>query len=115
MSTAPTAQPRQYVTSTPGVCGGKPCISGTRIRVWDIAVRAQAGMSPDEVLADFPHLTLSDVYAALAYFYDNRQAIEQQAADDERFVEQLRQRTGPGPLEEKLRDQAAPPNANSEA
>ena len=41
MSPTPIAPPRQHVSSTPGVCGGKPCIAGTRIRVWDIAVRAQ--------------------------------------------------------------------------
>jgi len=67
MSIAPIAQPRQHIVSTPGVCGGKPCIAGTRVRVWDIAVRAQAGESPDDVLTHFPHLTLSDVHAALAY------------------------------------------------
>jgi uncharacterized protein (DUF433 family) len=91
MATPSIAQPKQHITATPGVCGGKPCIAGTRIRVWDIASLAQAGHSPDEILADFPHITLSDVYAALAYFYDNQDAIEQQAAEDERYVEQLRQ------------------------
>src|ERR1700679_445210 len=109
MSIAPIAQPKQHIVSTPGVCGGKPCIAGTRVRVWDIAVRAQAGESPDDVLTHFPHLTLSDVHAALAYYYDNREAIDQQAAEDERFAEQLRQRIGPGPLEQKLRDEANRP------
>jgi len=108
MSIAPIADPRQHITTSPGVCGGKPCITGTRVRVWDIAARAQAGQSPDEILANFPHLTLSDVHAALAYYYDNRQAIDQQAIDDDRVAQQLRQDTGPGPLEEKLHNQASP-------
>jgi uncharacterized protein (DUF433 family) len=106
MSIAPIAQPRQHITSTPGVCGGKPCIAGTRVRVWDIAVLAQAGESPDEVLTHFPHLTLSDVHAALAYYYDNREAIDEQAQQDEGFVQELRQTTGAGPLEAKLQDSA---------
>jgi uncharacterized protein (DUF433 family) len=101
MSVTPVAQPRQHIISTAGVCGGKPCVAGTRVRVWDIAVHAQAGESPDEVLTHFPHLTLSDVHAALAYYYDNREAINGQAAEDERFAEQFRQSVGPGPLEEK--------------
>ena len=88
------------------MCGGKPCVAGTRVRVWDIAVHAQAGESPDEVLAHFPNLTLSDIHAALAYYYDNREAVDQQAAEDERFAVQFRQSAGPGPLEEKLRDEA---------
>lgn len=109
MSMAPITQPRQHVTSTPGVCGGKPCIVGTRVRVWDIAVRAQAGESADEILTHFSHLTLADIHAALAHYYDNRQAIDEQAADDERFAEQLHQATGAGPLEEKLRTEANRP------
>jgi uncharacterized protein (DUF433 family) len=109
MSSAPIAQPKQHIASTPGVCGGKPCVPGTRVRVWDIAVRAQAGESPDEILTHFPHLTLSDVHAALAYYYDNRQAIDAQAADDARFAEDFHQTAGPGPLEEKLRAEATRP------
>ena len=81
------------------MCGGKPCIAGTRIRVWDVAVLAQAGESPDEILTHYPHLTLADVHAALAYYYDNREAIDRQAAEDDRFAEDL---------ERKLR--AAPPS-----
>jgi uncharacterized protein (DUF433 family) len=115
MSIAPIAQPKQHVTTTPGVCGGKPCVAGTRVRVWDIAVRAQAGQSPDELLTQFPHLTLSDVHAALAYYYDNRQAIDEQAAEDIRFADQFRQSAGPGPLEERLLDEAARPKPTSEA
>jgi len=114
MSTVPIAQPRQHVTSTPGVCGGKPCVAGSRVRVWDIAVRAQAGESPDEILAHFPHLTLSDVHAALAYYYDNREAMDAQAAEGDLFAEQFRLSQGPGPLEAKLRDQGAGAKPTSE-
>ena len=101
MSTAALPH-KEHITSRPGVCGGKPCVAGTRIRVWDVAVLAQSGQSPDEILSAYPHLTLADVHAALAYYYDNQQAIDQQNADDEQFVEQLKQTLGPGPLEKKL-------------
>jgi uncharacterized protein (DUF433 family) len=108
MSTAPVAQSKQHVSSTPGVCGGKPCIAGTRIRVWDIASLAQSGHSPDEILTHFPSLTLADVHAALAYYYDNRDEIERTAAEDERFAQDLRRKLGPGPLEQKLAEGAGP-------
>ena len=65
---------------------------------------AQRGESPDEILTHYPHITLSDVYAALAYYYDNRQAVDQQATEDEAFVDDLRKELGPGPLEKKLVD-----------
>lgn len=102
MSPIAVAPPKQHVTSTPGVCGGKPCIAGTRIRVWDVASLAQAGHSPDEILSAYPHLTLADIYAALAYYYDNREAIEAQIVEDGRFADELRQKLGPGPLEQRL-------------
>jgi len=102
------ASPKQHVTSTPSVCGGKPCVAGTRIRVWDIASLAQSGHTPDEILAHYPSLTLADVHAALAYYYDNREEIDRRAAEDERFAEELRQTLGPGPLEQKLADEERP-------
>jgi uncharacterized protein (DUF433 family) len=113
MSTTPIAQPRQHIVSASDVCGGKPCIVGTRVRVWDIAVLAQAGQTPDEILTHYPHLTLSDVYAALAYYYDNRSDIDHQAAEDEEFSRRLRQRVGAGPLEQKLSDEPASPKPPS--
>jgi uncharacterized protein (DUF433 family) len=99
----PTTVQKQHITRTAGVCGGKPCVADTRIRVWDIATASQAGQSPDEILASFPHLTLSDVHAALAYYYDNREQIEKQMARERREVQSLRRQLGPGPLEQKRR------------
>lgn len=105
MSTIPAATPKLHITSTPGVCGGKPCITGTRIRVWDVASLAQAGSSPDEIIMHYPSLTLADVHAALSYFYDNRTEIEKTAAEDEQFAQEMRRKLGPGPLEQKLAEQ----------
>ena len=48
------------ISIDPQVCGGKPCVVGTRIRVWDVAVLAQSGHSPDEILVHYPSLTLAD-------------------------------------------------------
>ena len=74
-----------YVDSVPDKCGGKPCVAGTRIRVFDIFVWHELhGLSADEICVDFPHLTLSQVYGALSYFYDHREEIlTLQKADDE--------------------------------
>ncbi|HEX4123688.1 MAG TPA: DUF433 domain-containing protein [Tepidisphaeraceae bacterium] len=104
---------KQHITSIPGVCGGKPCVAGTRIRVWDVAMLAQAGESPDDIIASFPQLTLSAVHAALAYYYDNRETIEREMADAERFAEELRRTIGPGPLEQRLADSSPSSPSNS--
>ena len=58
----------QRIERTPGVCGGKPRIAGHRIRVQDIAAWHEfQGMSPDQIVAGYPQLSLADVHAALAY------------------------------------------------
>jgi uncharacterized protein (DUF433 family) len=67
----------QHITKTPGICGGRACIAGHRIRVMDIVTwHEMRGYSPDEIVDIFPGITLADVYAALAYYFDHRDEIE---------------------------------------
>ena len=75
----PQGPPRtEHIVSTPGVCGGKPRIADSRIRVQDIVVWHEAwGLSPEEIVTDFPQLTLAQVHAALAYYHDHRDEIRQ--------------------------------------
>ncbi len=61
---------RDRITIEPGKRSGKPCIRGLRITVYDILSYLAAGMSVDEVLADFPSLTREDILAALSYAAD---------------------------------------------
>ncbi|MCI0637703.1 MAG: DUF433 domain-containing protein [Gemmataceae bacterium] len=75
----------QHIEKTPGVCGGRARIAGHRIRVSDIVVwHEKRGYCPDEIVEMFPGITLADVYAALTYYFDNRQEIE----DDWRQAEE---------------------------
>jgi uncharacterized protein (DUF433 family) len=68
---------KPYITKTPGVCGGKACIAGHRIRVMDIVVwHEMRGYCADEIVDMFPGITLAEVHAALAYYFDNRAEIE---------------------------------------
>ncbi len=61
-SSANPAQEPQIV-ATPGTCGGKPRIAGTRVKVQHVAIwYERMGMSPDEIVSTWPHLTLADVY-----------------------------------------------------
>ena len=102
MTTASAFVSKQHITSTPGVCGGKPCISGTRIRVTDIYVWHELqGQSPDQIVRDFPHLTLSDVYAALSYFWDNRERLLAQIEEERRVADQMKTQH-PSKLADKL-------------
>jgi len=51
----------------PGVCGGKPCVRGTRIYIAIILDSLAEGLSPEEIMKEYPPLTLDDIHAALAY------------------------------------------------
>ncbi len=82
---------------------GKPCIAGTGIRVWDVYVsHERQGRTPDEIVAAYPQLTLADVHAALAYYWDNKDEIDRQMKEADEFVEQIKAASGPGPLARKL-------------
>ena len=61
---------RDRITIEPGKRGGKPCIRGLRITVYDVLGYLGAGMSLEEVLEDFPSLEREDVLAALQYAAD---------------------------------------------
>ncbi len=71
------AQPMDYadvITVEPGIRGGKPCIRGMRITVYDILSYLAAGMSHSEILDDFPYLTRDDILACLAYAADRERS-----------------------------------------
>ena len=55
------------ITVDPNVCTGKPCIRGTRIYIAIILDALAEGLTPEEIIDDYPHLTLDDIRAALAY------------------------------------------------
>ena len=55
------------ISVNPAVRGGKPCIRGTRITVYDVLEYLAGGMTEDQVLADFPDLTRGDIRACLAF------------------------------------------------
>lgn len=55
------------ITIEPGKRGGKPCIRGMRITVYDVLSYLAAGMTTDEILAEFPYLTGDDILACLRY------------------------------------------------
>jgi uncharacterized protein (DUF433 family) len=79
------------IITTPGVRGGKPRIAGHRITVADVAIwHERLGMSPDEIVFEYPTITLSDVHAALAYYFDHRDEVDREIRGGEEFAEKLR-------------------------
>src|SRR5689334_16776802 len=89
---------KQHIEVTPGVCGGKPRIAGHRIRVQDIVLWTEQGQSPDEIVSSFPQLSLGDVHAALAYYFDHQSEIDEDIRRDDEFVAQLKRQLGSAPV-----------------
>ena len=92
------------IVHTPGVCGGRARIDGTRIKVKHVYrwVEEQ-GMSPAQVVEQYPHLTRAQVYAALAYFWSHPAEID----DEDRLVADLKTKAGPPKLQARPADRNA--------
>jgi uncharacterized protein (DUF433 family) len=68
------------ITFEAGKRSGKPCIRNLRITVYDILEYLAAGMTPEEIVADFPELDLTDIRAALAFAADRERRLADSAA-----------------------------------
>lgn len=91
----------RHIEISPDITGGKPRIAGRRITVQNIVVwHEQMGKSVDEISAEYD-LSLADIYAALAYYFDNREQVDRSIVEDEAFVTELRDRAE-SPLKKKL-------------
>jgi len=66
---------RRVITIEPGKRGGKPCIRGLRITVYDVLEYLASGMSASEILRDFPDLTADDLRACLAFAADRERKL----------------------------------------
>lgn len=70
----------KFITIEPDKRGGKPCIRGLRITVYDVLDYLASGMTAQEVLADFPDLTTDDIRACLAFAADRERRVMSRSA-----------------------------------
>ena len=77
------------ITSNPGIHNDRPIIAGTGVTVRRIAIWHKLGLMPEEIAARIGHLTEAQVYAALAFYHANRDAIEADIAEEEEAYERL--------------------------
>ncbi len=66
---------RSIITVDPGKRGGKPCIRGLRITVYDVLDYLAAGLTHEQILAEFPYLEENDIRASLAYAADRERRL----------------------------------------
>lgn len=77
------------ISTKPGVVGGTPCIDGTRVPVRSIALYYKQAYLPEEIVQQYEHLSIAQVYAALAYYHANRAEIEADIAREEAEYDRL--------------------------
>lgn len=66
----------KIITLEPGKRGGKPCVRGLRITVYDVLEYLASGMTHAQILQEFPYLTEQDILACLAYAADRERKLE---------------------------------------
>jgi uncharacterized protein (DUF433 family) len=115
MSTAPVPTPTSYahIVKRSGVREGRACTNGTRVSVKDVVFLHRSGHTPQEMLTWFSSrpLTLAEVYAALAYYYDNTDEIDAEFVREDAVFDRLdRQWT-----EYAERHDGAPPGSTAPA
>ncbi len=75
-----------HITSDPAVCAGSARIAGSRFSVRVVVGYVlHQGVTPEELQAAFPHLSLAAIYDALAYYYDNREEVDAEIQADADF------------------------------
>ena len=81
---------------TADICGGRIRIDGTRITIHRMATLYKQGQSPEEIAGTYSHLSLAQVYAALAYYHANHAKVESALADDDALYDESRRQDTPG-------------------
>ncbi|HEX8220733.1 MAG TPA: DUF433 domain-containing protein [Chloroflexia bacterium] len=71
------------ITRTPGIRDGQPCIAGTSVSVMRIANYHNMGYTAEEIADGYGHITLGQVYAAIAYYYANKDGIDADIAEEQ--------------------------------
>ena len=80
-----------HVWRKPGVCGGSPVIRGTRFPVRSVVEYVlRSGMTPEEMVREWTHLTLAQVYDAISFYYDHKAEIDRDIRANERAFERLK-------------------------
>ena len=81
-----------HIVKEPGYCGGKAAIDNTRVRVNNVVFLHNEGKAPEQILVEYPDLSLAQVHAALTYYYDHKDEIEAELAGDEGWEERFERR-----------------------
>ena len=82
-----------YITSEPGISKGSPIIAGTRVRVLDIIIEYEyLGLTSDEIINAYPHLSLPQIHDALSFYYERSEELDQEISQRKEKIKELRKK-----------------------
>lgn len=85
-----------YISCNTKIARGAAVITGTRVRVVDIAVEYERlGLTPDQIVEAHPHLNLEAIHDALSYYYENRASLDEKIRKEKDFTRKLSHKTTP--------------------
>ena len=79
----------------PAIRGGRPKIAGAGVTVMRVAAWYKMGLTPEEIVTQYGHLSLAQVHAALAYYHANPEEVEADLAQEQRFAERVERESQP--------------------
>src|SRR5581483_1868528 len=97
ISSGTSADIGSLITRSPEIRGGRPRIAGTEVTVRRIAVWYKLGLEVEAIARELGHLTLAQVYGALAYYHLNREEIDADLAAEEAQYDEMEQQYGRHP------------------
>jgi uncharacterized protein (DUF433 family) len=77
------------IVRDPDICGDRPRIAGTRMTVGRVGTLWKQGLDGEQILHEYPHLKLEQIYAALAYYHANREQIDKSLSQDREDYDRL--------------------------
>ncbi len=81
----------ERIVKTSGICGGRARVAGHRVRVLDIVTwHEHQGLTPDEIVSNVPSITLAEVHAALAYYFDHVEEIQAEMREERALADEAR-------------------------
>jgi uncharacterized protein (DUF433 family) len=90
MTTATTVDISTLLYTLPSPSGGRLCLSGSGVSVRQVSILYNEGLSPEEIQAEYPHLTMPAIYAAITYYLANKAKMDAELEEDIREGERLR-------------------------
>ena len=87
-----TMHPIKLIVSNPDIRAGRPCIAGTGVTVADVAIAKIFHQQDPDSIAEWYDLSLSQVYAALAYYYDHRAEIDASIQERQRIAAEMKEK-----------------------